>query len=88
MGMGYSDRLFDSQVEIDLEATKEWYSRGKEWGCECAHCRNFLELARNKQSLNRSQTCWRALVSVQSRPLMSANSMTMSKDTTTNSAIA
>ena len=43
MGMGYSDRLFDSQVEIDLEATKEWYSRGKEWGCECAHCRNFLE---------------------------------------------
>ena len=49
MGMGYSDRLFDSQVEIDLEATKEWYSRGKEWGCECAHCRNFLELARNKQ---------------------------------------
>ena len=49
MGMGYSDRLFDSQVEIDLEATKEWYSRGNEWGCECAHCRNFLELARNKQ---------------------------------------
>lgn len=49
MGMGYSDRLFDSQVEIDLEATKEWYSRGKEWGCECAHCRNFLELAWSKQ---------------------------------------
>lgn len=49
MEMGYSDRLFDSQVEIDLEVTKEWYSRGKEWGCECAHCRNFLELARNKQ---------------------------------------
>lgn len=23
MGMGYSDRLFDSQVEIDLEATKK-----------------------------------------------------------------
>jgi len=36
-------------VEINLEATKEWYSRGNEWGCECAHCHNFLELARNKQ---------------------------------------
>lgn len=41
--------LFGSMVEIDLEATKEWYNRGNEWGCECAHCRNFLELARNKK---------------------------------------
>ena len=41
--------LLGSMVEIDLEATKEWYSRGKEWGCACGHCRNFLELARSKQ---------------------------------------
>jgi len=41
--------ILGSMVEIDMEATKEWYSRGNEWGCECALCRNFIELARNKQ---------------------------------------
>lgn len=41
--------LFGSVVEINLEMTKEWYSRGNEWGCDCAHCRNFLALARKKQ---------------------------------------
>lgn len=41
--------LLGTMVEIDLKATKEWYSRGNEWDCECAHCRNFLELARRKQ---------------------------------------
>lgn len=41
--------LLGSMVEIDLEATKEWYSSGKEWDCECGHCRNFLKQARNKQ---------------------------------------
>ena len=41
--------LLGSMAEIDLEATKEWYSRGNEWDCECGDCRNFLKLARNKQ---------------------------------------
>lgn len=41
--------LLGSTVEIDFESTREWYSRGKEWGCECAHCCNFLELAKKKQ---------------------------------------
>lgn len=41
--------LFDSVVEIDIEATKSWYSKGEHWDCECGHCRNFLEVARKKQ---------------------------------------
>lgn len=45
----FQKELLGSVVEIDPETTKEWYRRGKEWGCECAHCRNFLELARDKQ---------------------------------------
>ena len=36
------------QVEIDLETTLNWYRNVREWGCECGHCRNFLELARNR----------------------------------------
>ena len=36
------------QVEIDLETTLNWYRNAREWGCECGHCRNFLELARNR----------------------------------------
>ena len=41
--------LFDSVVEIDIEATKSWYSKENQWDCECGHCRNFLEVARKKQ---------------------------------------
>lgn len=41
--------LLGSTVEIDLEATREWYGRGNEWACDCAHCRNFLALARGGQ---------------------------------------
>lgn len=45
----YKGELFGSVVEIDMEATKSWYSKGNQWDCECVHCRNFLELARNKK---------------------------------------
>ena len=41
--------LFDSVVEINIEATKAWYSKGNHWDCECGYCRNFLEVARKKQ---------------------------------------
>lgn len=41
--------LCDSQVEIDLEPTLNWYRNAREWGCECGHCRNFLELARKRK---------------------------------------
>jgi len=27
----------------------KWYGQSKGWGCECGHCRNFLELAGKKE---------------------------------------
>ena len=41
--------LFDAAVEINIEATKAWYSKGPHWDCDCGYCRNFLEVARKKQ---------------------------------------
>lgn len=35
-------------VELDQSLTAKWYAQSKGWGCECSHCRNFLELARNR----------------------------------------
>ncbi len=37
------------QVELDIEATSKWYAHSESWGCECAHCRNFLKLANKKE---------------------------------------
>lgn len=37
------------QVEFDMDATTTWYSNSNGWGCECGHCRNFLELAKKKE---------------------------------------
>ena len=37
------------QVELDASATAKWYAQSKGWGCECSHCRNFLELANKKE---------------------------------------
>ena len=37
------------QVELDVDATTKWYAQSKGWGCECGHCRNFLELAHKKE---------------------------------------
>ena len=34
--------LFDYSVEVDLEATHNWYTQANAWGCSCGHCRNFL----------------------------------------------
>ena len=36
------------QVEIDLEATRQWYAQAEEWDCECGHCRNFIRLAKQR----------------------------------------
>ena len=38
--------LFGYLVELDLEATRKWYSQADAWGCSCGHCRNFLEHAK------------------------------------------
>ena len=38
--------LFGYLVELDLEATRKWYSQTDAWGCSCGHCRNFLEHAK------------------------------------------
>ncbi len=41
--------LFGFQVEIDDGATKEWYDKADEWGCECGDCRHFVALAKKKE---------------------------------------
>ena len=37
------------RVELDMDATTKWYAQSEGWGCECGHCRNFLELAKKKE---------------------------------------
>ena len=44
--------LFGYQVEIDKEATKDWYDTFKGWRCDCEHCQNFLLLAKKKELPN------------------------------------
>lgn len=41
--------IWDYSVEVDKTATKDWYEKSEGWGCECGHCRNFLELVKQKQ---------------------------------------
>ena len=41
--------LFGFQVEIDEMATREWYEKADEWGCECEDCRHFIDLAKKKE---------------------------------------
>lgn len=38
--------LFGYSMEVDLEAIRYWYTQADSWGCNCGHCRNFLEHAR------------------------------------------
>ena len=38
--------LFGYFVEVNLEATQNWYAQADAWGCSCGHCRNFLEHAK------------------------------------------
>lgn len=37
------------EVEIDEEATRDWYAQAEAWDCGCGHCRNFLALARERR---------------------------------------
>ena len=39
--------LFGYPVEVDMEATQNWYVQADAWGCSCGHCRNFLEHAKH-----------------------------------------
>ena len=41
--------LFGFLVEIDEVATKEWYDKADEWGCDCENCRHFVSLAKRKE---------------------------------------
>ncbi len=41
--------LFGYLVEIDEKATKEWYDKADEWGCECEDCRHFVALAKKRE---------------------------------------
>ena len=45
------NKLFGYRVEIEENATKVWYEKSKGWRCDCAHCKNFLLLAKNKELL-------------------------------------
>lgn len=36
-------------VEIDKEATMEWYKDYEGWGCDCGSCLNFLEAAKQRK---------------------------------------
>ena len=36
-------------MEVDEDATRNWYVRAEDWGCSCGHCRNFLTLARRRE---------------------------------------
>jgi len=38
--------FFGYIVEVDMEATQNWYAQADSWGCSCGHCRNFLEHAK------------------------------------------
>lgn len=44
-----SSVLFGYQVELDRKETLDWYRKADEWGCECGHCRNFLNLAKSRK---------------------------------------
>ena len=41
--------LFGFQVEIDEAATKKWYDKAEEWGCDCGDCRYFVALAEKRE---------------------------------------
>ena len=38
--------LFGYSVEVNLDATQNWYAQANAWSCSCGHCRNFLEHAK------------------------------------------
>lgn len=39
----------DFRVEVDEEATRDWYEKAEEWDCTCGHCRNFVLLAEERK---------------------------------------
>ena len=41
--------MLDSEIEVDEAATKQWYANAENWGCECGHCNNYLEIARRRE---------------------------------------
>ena len=52
--------LFGFQVEIDEVATKEWYEKADEWGCECeADILQIWQKRKNYQQLY--QIYWSSL---------------------------
>lgn len=43
-----SEHLEGYLVTLDQDATLDWYAKADQWGCECDHCRNFLEIVRKR----------------------------------------
>ena len=41
--------LIPYRLEVDVEATRDWYARAEEWSCACGHCRNFVALAKERK---------------------------------------
>ena len=42
-------RFGEIWVEIDEEATRDYYANSVVWDCTCGHCRNFVEVAKKRQ---------------------------------------
>lgn len=49
MSLMTNRKLWGIPVQIDEAATAQWYSKQESWGCECADCRNFVALAKQKK---------------------------------------
>ena len=41
--------IFDFQVLVDRETTRQWYAAAAPWGCTCHPCRRFLALAQARR---------------------------------------
>lgn len=41
--------ICDYLVAFNECATRSWYEKSEEWGCDCGHCRNFVTLSRRRE---------------------------------------
>lgn len=39
------DSLVGFNVKLDKDITQKWYKQATPWGCDCADCRYFVEMA-------------------------------------------
>ena len=44
--------MLNCEIEVDEEKTKQWYAQAENWDCDCDHCINFLEVAKQRKLPN------------------------------------